>query len=54
LLPVATRSAHWIADPRFASAVDDFLAREGHGVAQYLDELRERNPFRLSDASATS
>jgi uncharacterized protein len=46
LLPVATRSAHWIADPRFAGAVDDFLAREGQGVAQYMDELRDRTPFK--------
>jgi predicted N-acyltransferase len=54
LLPVATHSAHWISDPRFASAVDDFLSREGQGVAQYLDELRERNPFKPSGASSSS
>jgi hypothetical protein len=46
LLPVATASAHWLRDPRFASAVSDFLAAEGQGVAQYVDELRERNPFK--------
>jgi len=46
LLPVRTASAHWIADARFASAVDDFLAREGAGVAAYLDELDGRNPFK--------
>ena len=47
LLPVRTCSAHWIADPRFAAAVDEFLLREGGGVAIYLDELNERQPFRL-------
>jgi len=46
LLPVATSSAHWLRDARFASAVADFLAAEGQGVASYVDELRERNPFK--------
>jgi hypothetical protein len=46
LLPVRTGSAHWLADPRFASAVEDFLAQEGAGVEAYLDELNERSPFR--------
>ena len=45
LLPVTTRSAHWVADQRFAQAVDDFLKREGAHVSAYLDELREHNPF---------
>ena len=46
LLPVRTWSAHWLADKRFASAVEDFLAREGAGIESYIDELNERNPFR--------
>ena len=46
LMPVATRSAHWLADPRFAHAVDDFLKREGAHVGAYLDELREHSPFK--------
>lgn len=46
LEPVPTCSAHWIADPRFRDAVDDFLARERKGVRFYLDELAERSPFR--------
>jgi len=46
LLPVPTRSAHWLSDARFASAVGDYLAQEGQGIAQYVDELRERNPFK--------
>ena len=33
-------------DPAFASAVDDFLAREGAGLSAYVDELSERSPFR--------
>ena len=46
LLPVQTWSAHWLAHPQFAQAVGDFLAREGAGVAGYLDELSERRPFK--------
>jgi predicted N-acyltransferase len=46
LLPVQTWSAHWLAHPQFARAVDDFLAREGAGVENYLDELNERRPFK--------
>jgi len=46
LMPVATRSAHWLAHPEFARAVDDFLQRETVGVDAYLDELREHSPFR--------
>ena len=48
LLPVATHSAHWLRDPRFAAAVADFLAAEGAGIGDYVDELRERNPFKSS------
>ena len=50
LLPVRTNSAHWLRDPRFAAAVADFLAAEGGGIEQYVDELRERNPFKSGAA----
>ena len=46
LRPVRTCSAHWIADPRFRRAVDDYLARERDGMDCYVDELNERSPFR--------
>jgi predicted N-acyltransferase len=46
LLPVKTFSAHWLRDQRFAQAVADFLAAEGQGIGNYVDELRERNPFK--------
>ncbi|HSI59894.1 MAG TPA: GNAT family N-acetyltransferase, partial [Ideonella sp.] len=39
LLPVATASAHWLAQPQFAQAVADFLRREGDAVAGYMEEL---------------
>ena len=46
LLPVQATSAHWLAHPAFAEAVDRFLEREGQGVAHYLEELHARSPFR--------
>ena len=49
LLPVKTQSAHWLRDARFANAVADFLAAEGEGVEHYVNELRERNPFKGTD-----
>jgi hypothetical protein len=51
LLPVQTWSAHWLAHPQFASAVADFLEREGEGVANYLDGLGERQPFKRTQAT---
>ena len=46
LLPVETRSAHWIARRDFAAAIENFLAMETRGIAHHLDELRERQPFK--------
>jgi predicted N-acyltransferase len=46
LLPVRTSSAHWLAHPDFAEAVERFLAREGQGVGEYLDHLQARSPLR--------
>ncbi len=48
LLPVQTWSAHWLAHPQFAAAIDDFLQREGQGIGVYLDELNERLPFKAT------
>lgn len=45
-LPQTTWSAHWLAHPVFADAVEDFLQRERSNMGQYLDELREHQPFR--------
>ena len=48
LLPVKTTSAHWLAHPAFADAVERFLAREGDGIDHYLTHLSERNPLKPS------
>jgi predicted N-acyltransferase len=46
LMPVEAPSAHWLAHPMFARAVEDFLKREGAGIARYVDELCEHSPFK--------
>ena len=46
LLPVATASAHWLAHPAFADAVERFLARESTAVGDYLGQLAQRSPLR--------
>ena len=46
LLPVESPSAHWLAHPSFARAVEQFLEREGAGIARYVDELCDHSPFR--------
>ncbi len=46
LLPVRTSSAHWLAQPEFAQAVEHFLARERRGVDGYLEELQAHTPLR--------
>ncbi len=45
-LPVTTHSAHWLAHPEFARAVEDYLQRETSAISHYVDELNERSPFK--------
>ncbi|MGU9989609.1 N-acetyltransferase [Bordetella avium] len=49
LLPTPTWSAHWIADPRFAAAIDDFLGHETQAINEYLDELARHTPLRRGE-----
>jgi len=52
LLPVKTTSAHWLSHPSFADAVERFLEREGQGIANYMEDLERRTPFKLSKPTA--
>lgn len=45
-LPQKTWSAHWLAHPAFADAIERFLQRESGGIDSYIDELNEHNPFK--------
>jgi predicted N-acyltransferase len=48
-LPVITRSAHWLAHPRFSLAVEDYLQRETSAISEYAEELNARSPFKPSE-----
>ncbi len=42
--PVATWSAHWLADARLRTAVADFLRRETAAVQDYIRQVAEKYP----------
>ncbi len=43
--PVATQSAHWFADQRFARAIGDYLARERRMMDAQLTQLCDQTAF---------
>lgn len=45
-MPTKTWSAHWLAHPDFADAVERFLEREAGGIDHYISELNDRSPFK--------
>jgi uncharacterized protein len=44
-VPTITRSAHFVADVRFAAAIRDYAQREGRGVDQYAAAVNEHVPY---------
>ncbi|WP_309684865.1 GNAT family N-acetyltransferase [Polaromonas sp.] len=54
LLPVKTTSAHWLAHPAFADAIERFLSREGAGIDSYMSDLERRSPFRQAATDKTA
>jgi len=44
--PRPTCSFHKIAQPDFAAAISDFVAKESQGIAAYTNELEQRAPFK--------
>lgn len=54
LMPVEILSAHWLAHPEFAAAVEQFLAREAQGMERYVDELTDRSPFKQQSPAASA
>jgi predicted N-acyltransferase len=49
-LPVATYSAHWIADPGLRRAVERFLVQEREMIARTNADLTELGPYRKDEA----
>ncbi len=48
-LPTRTYSAHWIADPMFRRAVDNYLASERAHVEKEIEDLSDHSPFRNTE-----
>jgi uncharacterized protein len=49
--PVVTRSAHFIVDPGFRDAVEQFLVEERRAIGAELDWLRRALPYRMSSSA---
>ena len=45
-LPVETRSAHWIEEPRFREAIGRFVAQERAGLRRYRHAMNRHSPYR--------
>ena len=45
-MPAPIHSAHFIADPRLAGAVADFLPREQEAAQEEMAELAMHGPFK--------
>ena len=45
-VPVPTFSAHWVVDPSFRRAIEDYLKRERPAVEQEIEGLKQYSPFR--------
>ena len=48
--PIATVSAHWMADRAFAQAIDDFTRREEDHIDAYIREASNYLPFKQQPA----
>jgi len=45
-VPTETWSAHWLTQPQFAAAINDYLQRERDHIDQYIDVIWEHVPYR--------
>ena len=45
-VPAQTWSAHWLAQPEFALAIDEYLGRERAHIDEYMDVAWEHVPYR--------
>ncbi|TCP40592.1 GNAT family N-acetyltransferase [Rhodovulum marinum] len=45
-LPVATHSLHWIADPGFRGAIEQYLVAERDAVEEEIEVMTDYGPFR--------
>ena len=45
-VPTETWSAHWLSQPQFAAAIDNYLDRERAHIDDYIESAREHVPYR--------
>lgn len=48
--PVETWSAHWLAHPEFANAIERYLDEEGRHIDRYIEAVDEHTPFKASES----
>jgi len=46
-LPALTWSSHWIKDPQFSLAIEQFIERERIYMKDYIQELQKHSPFKV-------
>jgi len=46
LVPAEVHSAHWVADPRLAAAVAEFLPAEAAHIRAEMDAVGDETPFK--------
>ena len=44
--PVTTWSAHWLAHPEFANAIERYLDEEGRHIERYIDAVDQHTPYK--------
>ena len=44
--PVETWSAHWLAHPEFANAIERYLNEEGRHIDRYIETVDEHTPYK--------
>ena len=50
--PVNTWSAHWLAHPEFANAIERYLDEEGQHIDRYMEAVDEHTPYKSGDTEA--
>ena len=53
-MPTATWSYHWLREPQFRDAVEDFLERETSYVDAYMTDLNSHIPYRHNPAPSST
>jgi len=52
--PTATWSAHWLAHPEFANAIEAYLSEEGKHIDRYIDAVDAHLPYKKAEADKKS